>query len=68
MTLTAEDGLAASEGQRGRRRWSEAEKCRIVAESEVPGSSVSVVARRHDVNANPVFTWRRELRRRLVGA
>ena len=24
-----------------------------------PGASVSVVARRHDVNANMVFTWRR---------
>jgi transposase len=68
MTLTVEDGLAASEGRRGRRRWSEAEKGRIVAESEVPGSSVSVVARRHDVNANQVFTWRRELRRRFAGA
>ena len=42
-----------------RRRWSEAEKSRIVAESHEPGVSVSVVARRNDVNANLVFTWRR---------
>ena len=27
-----------------------------------PGASVSVVARRHDVNANQVFTWRRQFR------
>jgi transposase len=26
-----------------------------------PGSSVSIVARRHDVNANQVFKWRREV-------
>ena len=37
------------------------EKRRIVAETLVPGASVSVVARRHDVNANQVFKWRREL-------
>ena len=27
-----------------------------------PGSSVSVVARRYDVNANQVFAWRRRYR------
>jgi len=51
--------------QRGasqRRRWSEALKRQIVAETLAPGSSVSIVARRHDVNANQVFTWRRRLR------
>ena len=46
-----------------RRRWSEAEKRRIVAESYQPGVSVSVaVARRNDVNANLVFNWRRQYR------
>ena len=45
-----------------RRRWSEAEKRRIVAESYQPGVSVSVVARRNDVNANLVFNWRRQFR------
>jgi transposase len=30
----------------------------------VPGVSVSVVARRQDVNANPVFTWQRRLQQR----
>jgi len=44
-----------------RRAWSLAEKRRIVAETLVAGASVSVVARRHDVNANQVFKWRREL-------
>src|SRR5229473_5008138 len=45
-----------------RRNWSEAFKRQVVAETLEPGSSVSVVARRHDVNANQLFKWRRELR------
>jgi transposase len=43
-----------------RRRWPEALKRQIVGETRVPGASVSVVARRHDVNANQVFRWRRQ--------
>ena len=44
----------------GRRRsWPEALKREIVAASLVPGASVSVVARRYDVNANQVFAWRK---------
>ena len=56
-------------GHRRRRRWSEARKRQIVAESYQPGVSVSVVARRHDVNANLVFSWRRQYRElaRVVG-
>ena len=56
-------------GRRRRRRWSEARKRQIVAESYQPGVSVSVVARRHDVNANLVFSWRRQYRElaRVVG-
>jgi len=34
----------------------------MVAESYEPGASVSVVARRHDVNANVLFAWRRQVR------
>jgi transposase len=44
-----------------RRQWTEAFKRQIVAETLAPGASVSVVARRHDVNANQLFKWRREL-------
>lgn len=54
--------------RRRRRRWSGEEKRRIVAESFEPGMSVSRVARRHDVNANQVFTWRRQLREQERGA
>jgi transposase len=35
------------------------EKARIVAETRAPGVSVAEVARRHEVNANQVFAWRR---------
>ena len=51
-----------------RRRWSDAEKRRIVAESYQPGVSVSVVARRNDVNAILMFTWRRRFRGRADGS
>ena len=51
-----------------RRRWSEADRLRIVAESYQPGVSVSVVARRNDVNANLLFTWRRRYGKRAVEA
>ena len=51
-----------------RRRWSEADRLRIVAESYQPGVSVSVVARRNDVNANLLFTWRRRDGERAVTA
>jgi len=50
-----------SAGGGKRRQWSEALKRRIVAETLEPGSSVSIVARRHDVNANQLFKWRREM-------
>lgn len=47
--------------RRRRRRWSAAQKREIVAETLEPGTSVSIVARRYDVNANQLFLWRREL-------
>ena len=43
-----------------RRRWPEALKRQLVAETFEPGASVSIVARRHDVNANQLFGWRRQ--------
>ena len=45
--------------RRKRRSWSVAEKRRIVDESLVGGASIAEVARRHDLNANQLFTWRR---------
>src|ERR1700704_3607806 len=44
-----------------RRQYSEALKREMVAETQAPGASVSIVARRHDVNSNQLFRWRRQL-------
>jgi transposase len=44
-----------------RRQYSEALKHQMVAETQAPGASVSIVARRHDVNSNQLFRWRRQL-------
>jgi transposase len=42
-----------------RRRWSAEEKAAIVQETWAPGMSVSLVARRHGIAPNQLFTWRR---------
>ena len=46
-----------------RKVWPEALKREIVAAASVPGASVSVIARRYNVNTNLVFTWRRQFTR-----
>ncbi len=61
MLVDANDAESSGRARRRRRSWSEAEKRRIVAESYAPGTSVSRVARRYDLNANLLFTWRRQL-------
>lgn len=43
-----------------RRSWSLEEKRRIVDESLEVGASIAEVARRHDLNTNQLFTWRRQ--------
>jgi transposase len=48
--------------RRRHRAWPESLKREIVAATLRPGSSVSQVARRYDVNANQVFAWRRRNR------
>jgi transposase len=45
-----------------RRRWSEEDKGRIVAESYAPDAVVSEVARRHDLMPQHLFAWRRAAR------
>ena len=42
-----------------RRRWSAEEKAAIVQETYAPGMSISLVARRHGIAPNQLFTWRR---------
>jgi len=55
-------GPGSWEGGRRQRRGSDEDKARIVAECEAPGLSVSLVARRYDLNAKLLFYWRRRLR------
>ena len=64
-TSTEQSAGAGSGGRQVRRRkqWSVQEKLQIVRETLQSGSSVPVIARRHGVNANQIFTWRREYRR-----
>ena len=45
-----------------RRRWSEADKGRIVAESYEAGAVVSDVARRHEIAPQHLFAWRKAAR------
>jgi transposase len=49
-----------------RRHRSVEEKRRLVDESLTPGASVAEVARRHGVNANLLFVWRRLEQRGLL--
>lgn len=49
-----------------RHRRTVAEKRAIVEESLTPGMSVAHVARRHEVNANQIFAWRRMYRAGLL--
>ena len=64
--LVATKGKPHSVGRR--REWPEALKRQMVAETLEPGASVSIVARRHDVNTNQLFKWRRELLPKAVPA
>jgi transposase-like protein len=48
-------GLVDTKQQPKSRQYSEALKRPMVAETQAPGASVSIVARRHDVNRNQLF-------------
>jgi transposase len=47
---------------RARRRWSDEDKRRLVAETLAAGGTVHGVARRYGVNTSQLFTWRKQLR------
>jgi transposase len=49
-----------------RRRWSEHERCRIVAAAFAQGSCAAQVARDHDISTGLISTWRRRLRQDLA--
>jgi transposase len=58
------DALGRRSGPR--RQHTLEEKRQIVQETHVRGASVAVVARRHDLNPNQVFAWRRLYRQGLL--
>jgi transposase len=43
-----------------RRRWSDAEKLRILDEASIPGVPVRAVARRHAVAPSQIYDWRKK--------
>ncbi len=49
--------LSVTGVRRPRRRWTLAEKLAIVEAAKTSGDPVSVVARRHGMNANHLFNW-----------
>jgi transposase len=49
-----------------RRRWSDAEKAAIVAESVAPGAKSSEIALRHGLHRNQLYDWRRQFRSAAV--
>ena len=59
--MSVGNGGDFARGRRRRRSWTRDEKRRIVEESLEDGASIAEVARRHELNANLLFTWRRKL-------
>jgi transposase len=47
-------------GSPRRRRWSDAEKAAIVAESQAPGAEASEIALRYGLHRNQLYGWRRQ--------
>ncbi len=50
-------------GSERRRRWSDADRARILAAISEPGAVVAEVARREDVCTGLIYQWRRAARR-----
>ncbi|CAD6562516.1 hypothetical protein LMG28727_07761 [Paraburkholderia kirstenboschensis] len=59
LTNNKQEVMEVLTGPERRRRWSAEEKLAMVRESFEPGKSVSMVARRHGVNPNQLFHWRK---------
>jgi transposase len=67
---TAKPSVSGEEvdGVRRRRRWSTQEKLQIVLETLDGSVSVPVIARRYNLNANQLFSWRGQYHRGELSA
>jgi transposase len=64
---TLSEGPQVGTAKAKKRRRTIKERRDIVEETLVPGASVARVARKHDVNANQVFYWRKLFREGRLG-
>ena len=53
-------------GVERRRRWSAAEKLRIVAETEQSGAGIAEIARRYEISRGLLWNWRSLVRRGVL--
>ena len=51
-----------------RRRWTDAEKAAVLAETDTPGTNVAAVARKHGIARSVVYNWRSARRAQAISA
>ena len=54
-------------GPERHRRWSEAQKIKLVGETLMPGVTVAEVIARYNVSSSLIYTWRKQARLGLLG-
>ena len=64
----ADGSIEIITGRERRRRWSVAEKLRLVAESHEPDARAAGVAARHDICPSLLHGWRRQAREGRLGS
>jgi transposase-like protein len=60
------DGVNSRPARPDRQKYTDAFKLQLVRQCLQPGVSVSGIARRHNVNSNVLFRWRKEYREGLL--
>ena len=58
--------ITVMHGPERRRRWTDEERLRILAEAAAPGACVADGARRHDISTARIYTWRHKLRQQIA--
>ena len=49
-----------------RRKWTDAEKAAVLAETDAPGTNVAAVARKHGIARSVVYNWRSARRAQAI--